>query len=201
MFVWAAQYDAWGKVKKFVVNEVDQPLRLQGQYFDRETGLYYNRFRYYSPEIGAFVSQDPLGLLAGENVYGFAPNVQAWIDPLGLLCKEGAGNTEKGIEQILPKVKSYEQARNQAMNILGDLGMDSKPVYGRLKASAGNGKVVGRQAADNKALWRLDYDSNKGIHINIVDFRNGKGSNAIKQVIPFEGDEALFKSLLKHLNK
>jgi RHS repeat-associated protein len=85
--VWAARYDAWGKVKKLFVDEVEQPLRLQGQYFDGETGLHYNRFRYYSPEIGAFISQDTLGLLAGENVYGFGPNAQMWIDPLGL-CKE-----------------------------------------------------------------------------------------------------------------
>ena len=125
--------------------------------------------------------------------------IEGTIDSYRVLS--GAGEAGKGVEQVLPKVKSYEQARNQAMDILGDLGMDSKQVYGRLKASAGNGKVIGRQTADNKALWRLDYDTNKGIHINIVDFRNGKGVNAIKQVIPFEGDEALFKALLKHLNK
>jgi RHS repeat-associated protein len=86
--VWAARYDALGKVKKLLVDEVEQPLRLQGQYFDRETGLYYNRFRYYEPHIGSFISQDPLGLAAGENVYGFGPNTQTWIDPLGL-CKKG----------------------------------------------------------------------------------------------------------------
>jgi RHS repeat-associated protein len=68
------------------VDEVEQPLRLQGQYFDGETGLYYNRFRYYEPTIGCFVSQDPLGLAAGENVYAYAPSTQKWIDPLGL-CK------------------------------------------------------------------------------------------------------------------
>ncbi len=60
---------------------------MQGQYFDAETGLCYNRFRYYCPEIGSFVSQDQLGLVPGENVYAFGPNVQRWIDPLGL-CKK-----------------------------------------------------------------------------------------------------------------
>ena len=85
--VWAALYDAWGKVKKLPANEVDQPLRLQGQYFDAETGLHYNRFRYYEPRIGSFISQDPLGLIPGENVYAFGPNVQNWFDPLGLCTK------------------------------------------------------------------------------------------------------------------
>ena len=94
--VWEALYDAWGKVKQptlktklknLPVNEVDQPLRLQGQYFDAETGLHYNRFRYYAAEIGGFVSQDPLGLIPGENVYAFGPNAQGWVDPLGLQCE------------------------------------------------------------------------------------------------------------------
>ena len=90
--VWAARYDAWGGVRKLVSGEVDQPLRLQGQYFDAETGLSYNRFRYYCAEIGSFVSQDPLGLVPGENVYAFGPNIHKWIDPLGL-CKEGTRST------------------------------------------------------------------------------------------------------------
>ena len=89
--VWTALYDAWGKVKKLIVNDVEQPLRLQGQYFDRETGLYYNRFRYYCAEIGAFVSQDPLGLAAGENIYRYAPNIWYYIDPLGLFGSGGSG--------------------------------------------------------------------------------------------------------------
>jgi len=50
--------------------------------------LHYNRWRYYCPEIGSFISQDPLGLIPGENVYSFAANVQNWIDPLGLACKK-----------------------------------------------------------------------------------------------------------------
>ena len=101
--VWAARYEAWGKVKKLSVNEVDQPLRLQGQYFDAETGLHYNRWRYYCPENGSFVSQDPLGLMAGENIYGFGPNAQMWVDPLGLECKMG------GVKSELP-------GRNGALN-------------------------------------------------------------------------------------
>jgi RHS repeat-associated protein len=46
-----------------------QPLRFQGQYYDYETGLHYNRFRYYDPDIGRFVSQNPIRLLGGDNLY------------------------------------------------------------------------------------------------------------------------------------
>jgi uncharacterized protein RhaS with RHS repeats len=44
----------------------------------------YNRYRYYDPQTGSFISQDPIGLLGGENPYQFAPNLFQWIDPLGL---------------------------------------------------------------------------------------------------------------------
>lgn len=110
----------------------------------------------------------------------------------------------KGIgkgEQVLDNVKTYEQARNKALDLVGDLGPNSKPYIGTLKSSAGYGKVIGRQSADGKVRWRLDYDPNKGTYINIEDFRNGKGANARKIVIPFEGNESTFKSLLKHLNR
>nr|WP_269800210.1 RHS repeat-associated core domain-containing protein [Paenibacillus phocaensis] len=110
--------------------------------------------------------------------------------------------TGNGVEKTLDStLKSYEDARNLALDIVGDLGSDSKAVIGRLPSSAGYGKVVGRQSSDGKLLWRLDYDPQKGTHINIEDYRNGKGKNAIKLVIPFEGDEKTFNSLLKHLQK
>ncbi|OZG73567.1 hypothetical protein BTA51_11230, partial [Hahella sp. CCB-MM4] len=63
-------------------------LRFQGQYFDEESGLHYNRFRYYDPGCGRFINQDPIGLLGGTNNYQYAPNPIAWIDPFGLSCKE-----------------------------------------------------------------------------------------------------------------
>ncbi|WP_147468140.1 RHS repeat domain-containing protein, partial [Pseudomonas syringae group genomosp. 3] len=82
--VWQAKYRAWGAVEKLVVNEVEQNLRFQGQYFDVETGLHYNTFRYYDPEIGRFTTQDPIGLLGGFNLYQYAPSPIGWTDPQGL---------------------------------------------------------------------------------------------------------------------
>ena len=60
-----------------------QPFRLQNQYADRETGLHYNFFRYYEPDAGRFVNQDPIRLMGGDNFYHFAPNILKWIDILG----------------------------------------------------------------------------------------------------------------------
>ncbi len=90
--VWSAAYDALGRLDQILVNEVVQPLRFQGQYFDPETDLCYNRHRYYDPQICSFISQDPLGLAAGENIYAYAPNVWGWVDPLGLACENTASN-------------------------------------------------------------------------------------------------------------
>ncbi len=54
------------------------------QYVDRETGLHYNFFRYYEPDAGGFVNQDPIGLDGGDNLYLFVFNSQIWVDALGL---------------------------------------------------------------------------------------------------------------------
>jgi len=84
--VWQATYRSWGTIEQLAVNEVEQNLRFQGQYFDDETGLHYNTFRYYDPEVGRFVTQDPIGLEGGSNLYQYAPEPHGWVDPLGLSC-------------------------------------------------------------------------------------------------------------------
>ena len=66
------------------MKNIGYQMKLQNQYADREKGLHYNFFRYYKPEVVRFVNQDPIELKSGENLYWFAPNVQRWIDPLGL---------------------------------------------------------------------------------------------------------------------
>ncbi|WP_108651045.1 DUF6531 domain-containing protein [Dongshaea marina] len=63
--VWSVQYKAFGSVVCKQVEDVENNIRFQGQYFDSETGLHYNRHRYYNPRIGRYLSQDPLGLEGG----------------------------------------------------------------------------------------------------------------------------------------
>ncbi|WP_217709462.1 RHS repeat-associated core domain-containing protein [Burkholderia cepacia] len=89
--VWSAEYRAWGAVKEVVRKasggrvEVRNPIRFQGQYHDHETGLHYNRYRYYDCDTGRYLSPDPLGLGGGINVYAYAGgNPVAYYDPLGL---------------------------------------------------------------------------------------------------------------------
>ncbi|WP_426197652.1 RHS repeat-associated core domain-containing protein [Massilia sp. DWR3-1-1] len=86
---WSAQYKAWGQAKEAISEAARKagmrnPIRFQGQYLDDETGLHYNRYRYYDPNVGRYITADPIGLLGGMNTYQYAPNPTGWIDPLGL---------------------------------------------------------------------------------------------------------------------
>ena len=95
--MWSAKYRAYGNLAALDVSEIDNPLRFQGQYFDTETGLHYNRHRYYNPETGRFLTPDPIKLAGGLNSYQYVPNPTGWVDPLGLSCKPGACPIVKSI--------------------------------------------------------------------------------------------------------
>ncbi|MEN5326736.1 RHS repeat-associated core domain-containing protein [Pseudomonas sp. TWI549] len=85
--VWSAKYSAYGKVTSLELASEDylnQPLRFQGQYFDDESGLHYNRHRYYDPDVGRYLTPDPVKLAGGLNQYRYVPNPTGWVDPLGL---------------------------------------------------------------------------------------------------------------------
>lgn len=93
---WAASYTAWGKVSKLDVNGIENPIRLQGYYSDIETELYSSQNRLFDPQIGLFISQDPLRLVGNLNLYCYAKNCYAWIDPLGLMCAKPKKRTKLG---------------------------------------------------------------------------------------------------------
>jgi len=70
--VWDCILDIYGDVLELRGKRDFIPFRFQGQYEDGETGLYYNRFRYYSPHTGNYISQDPIGLTGGNlTLYGY----------------------------------------------------------------------------------------------------------------------------------
>ncbi|MCD4696998.1 MAG: hypothetical protein K8S16_12245, partial [Bacteroidales bacterium] len=82
---WEVEYDIYGKIRKLTKGSLnDCPFRYQGQYEDEETELYYNRFRYFSPDEGMYVSQDPIGLSGGLIAYFYTKDPNLWVDVLGL---------------------------------------------------------------------------------------------------------------------
>ncbi|ELH7469637.1 RHS repeat-associated core domain-containing protein, partial [Escherichia coli] len=83
--VWSAEYDEWGNLlNEENPHHLHQPYRLPGQQHDEESGLYYNRHRYYDPLQGRYITQDPIGLEGGWNLYNYPLNPIIRMDPLGL---------------------------------------------------------------------------------------------------------------------
>ena len=85
--VWRWEGEAFGRTPAIELAGVRINLRFPGQYFDEETRLHYNHFRYYDPQIGRYITSDPVGLDGGPNsfVYG-ASNGLKNIDPTGELA-------------------------------------------------------------------------------------------------------------------
>ena len=100
---WDCTLDVYGKVANFEGRSLsDCPFRFQGQYEDEETGLYYNRFRYYDSFTGNYISQDPIGLGSGVlGLYNYVNNVNLYCDILGLEWRKGE-----------PKPKNWRLPKN-----------------------------------------------------------------------------------------
>jgi RHS repeat-associated protein len=81
--VWKAVYTPFGEAVASI-QTVENPFRFPGQYYDPETGLHYNYFRYYNPQTGRYMTPDPIGLEGGINLYLYLNDPINWADPLGL---------------------------------------------------------------------------------------------------------------------
>ncbi|WP_231585796.1 RHS repeat-associated core domain-containing protein [Yersinia aldovae] len=105
--VWANRLSTWGRAELWrqAANDEDNVtcnLRFAGQYADAESGLHYNRFRYYDGETGQYLCPDPIGLLGGNNPYGYVHNPLGWVDPYGLAACPIAKLKEKGFTGVEP---------------------------------------------------------------------------------------------------
>jgi len=91
------------------------PWRFAGQYRDDETGLHYNRFRYYDADAGQYISRDPLGLRAGLRVYGYVGDPGVASDPLGLapVAGEGCGGSGDGADPARRRVRLRKATREE----------------------------------------------------------------------------------------
>ena len=136
---WSAQYKAWGEARE-VISEAGRkagfanPIRFQGQYLDEETGLHYNRHRYYDPQAGRFVSSDPLGLGGGINTHAYVPNPVAWVDPLGLQAAPACKKPKGG------RFATADGAAKAAMMRYNDKSIRDNVEYGGLVYKTPDGK-------------------------------------------------------------
>ncbi len=199
--VWEASYKAWGEVGAVTARASaasgivpHNPLRFQGQQADEETGLHYNRHRYYDPAFGSFVSEDPIGLKGGPNPYQYAPNPIAYLDPLGLargrctvywynhvggatghytvktIAGTGSMHTEQqnsGDETWIARVSGVNQAEpvNSATFDLPDVGAAQK--FQRAQTRAGD-------AGDSNGAYDV---ANNSCMTHVMDVLNAGGAD------------------------
>ncbi|WP_143327981.1 RHS repeat-associated core domain-containing protein [Caballeronia pedi] len=174
--VWEAHYGVTGGVDWLEARRVDQPIRLQGQYADDESGLNYNRFRYFDPNTGQFVSQDPIGLVGGGNPYQFAPNVFGWTDPAGLAKKKK--HTGFAYRALTGKQKgcALEQQHIQPKDASATYSVQEHVENGRLNTQLISLTEL-EERADfyNQSNCKIKIDLSKIPDDEIVDVRKGQG--------------------------
>ncbi|WP_089084267.1 RHS repeat-associated core domain-containing protein [Aquitalea magnusonii] len=172
-------YQAWGEAREVIAEAaasagIRNPFRFQGQYHDDESGLHYNRYRYFDPEIGRFISRDPIGLLGDINIHSYAPNPIEWIDPLGL----AKGTNQRG------QVTSRSSWRKSTVQDAWDNAAPS-PTGGRVcPACKGEVKVA---PGTGRRDWDIDH------HPEPWSKRDFPDNISRKEVIDNYQDGTIFK--------
>lgn len=172
---WQATYAAWGNTLTVAwtppVPEASdeaggtrddsalQPLRFQGQYFDVETGLHYNRFRYYDPNCGRYATQDPIGLMGSLHLQQYVPDPTQWTDPLGLspkrLCpiccddSHGRSNKQERLRALADDPKQPRWVRGWVRNELRHIETGNRRTV-RLPGNSRNSRTPGKELAHGR---------------------------------------------------
>jgi RHS repeat-associated protein len=145
---WHAEYDSYGHIRNQRVGVTEEcPFRYQGQYQDEETNLYYNRYRYYSPEDGAYISCDPILIEGGLNVYAYVADPTLLIDVFGL-------------EPAAPGTVLYHYTNEAGMNAIvesNSLNPSLKEVNPR-DARYGNGQYLSDLKPGTKTPAQLGHE-------------------------------------------
>jgi RHS repeat-associated protein len=134
---WKAAYNPFGEAT-ISVQAVENPFRFPGQYYDSETGLHYNYFRYYDPTTGRYVTPDPIGLDGGINLF-----VYALDNPLNLVDPEG-------LQQFPPgEIRPIWGSRRESPNA---------PVGGRVQGRNRGGGIFCTCVWDRVGFEKIDRD-------------------------------------------
>ncbi|MGY2414725.1 RHS repeat-associated core domain-containing protein, partial [Pseudomonas pergaminensis] len=162
--------------------KVDNPLRFQGQYFDQESALHYNRHRYYNPDVGRYLTPDPVKLAGGINGYQYVPNPTGWIDPLGLSSCPHADNCKSTIKSPNP----FDDAKV-------DHGEPFTPYSARTETQARIEELTEANAKRRILEYETKYDMHMvGKHGPAVDStkirrRSVDGRDPITDILPNNG--------------
>ncbi|MFK3680849.1 RHS repeat domain-containing protein [Pseudomonas sp. NPDC088890] len=179
--VWRADYHAWGQAQVRLSEaaqrrKLDTALRFQGQYLDVETGLHYNRYRYYDPQVGRFVSADPIGYAGGLNLYQYAPNPVAWTDPLGLAAHRGriqaqGDKLEQSGSWNQDTPFTAEQAKSKIEELKGKLSKKELNIrdsaFKRAERFINNACSCGGVEADSRVSFKVKETAHERVDIEV----------------------------------
>jgi RHS repeat-associated protein len=180
--VWSANISIYGELRNLTGNRYACPFRWPGQYEDSETGLYYNRFRYFDPSLGQYLNQDPAGLRGGTALYSYVRDTNYWIDPWGLTqCQPDLGPntlTPKEIQELQALADRYKtnidvigsRAAGNGRNIATDLPVGKGPGT--------------RSDIDVRIDGQVDIDTRGGLSNDVGNVGNGAGTVASSTGLP-----------------
>ena len=192
--VWEQELDIYGRQRKRPSAFI--PFKYQGQYEDAETGLYYNRFRYYDPNAGSYISQDPIGLAGGNpTLYGYVSDINTYLDVLGLTIiptvTRGTNNEVLTAEATIKRTdlgtgtNTNAASRSHARS-LGNADDDAGHMIGKQLGGSGGKKDVFPQ----------DFHVNRGAFAQfegkVADFVELHGETKVK--LTFKYDQQISKT-------
>ncbi len=212
--MWRADPGLWGRVEPDVpVANDDRPpascaIRFQGQWEDEESGLHYNRFRYYDPEATQYLSPDPIGLAGGVRPQGYVADPNGWVDPLGLAGCKGASNPRAGRVDTLgrsaekkrgPKTDQNAPHNRKIREIGDDIRADPTK---RLIAGGGRGgqEIVTPTPGGHKPNRRADvlYEdipTGEVRGINVGKAKLGRGKSRVGRGDPIKREAEAIEDL------
>ena len=154
--VWQAEVDPYGFARVDPSSSIELNLRMPGHYLDAETGLHYNRFRYYDPRLGRYLQSDPLGLAGGVNLYAYPTNPLNRVDIVGwehandVGGAKGKSNKAGGADAESPKAKFGDAEAAEAVAAKG--GMDSGHLKNLQQHCKDNNRVVVMRAGNEASV-------------------------------------------------
>ncbi len=145
--VWQADIDPYGVAFIDPGSKIKMPLRFPGHYHDEETGLHYNRYRYYDPQLGRYLQSDPIGIVGGVNLYAYCPNHLTQVDIDGLSHPDSSGPNSAS--------KKPDTVRNSELN---------PKTSGSVGRAVKKGDEIGEGAF--KKVYKVDGDPSKVVAVS-----------------------------------
>lgn len=164
-------YGAYGEAAS-TASVTGNPIRYTGRYFDAETGLYYYRARYYSPQLGRFLQTDPIGSKDDANLYTYVGN-----DPLDKT--DSTGEAEDQIEEIVVTAKRPSDTGSRARADRPNQNFREK-IFGRAQKTGTSGHVV-RSAREAVQAAKSSTTERVGLNQSL---QTTTGDNGVANVRP-----------------